>query len=472
MDTDVMRQAVTKLILGLCLVLAPPGVGQRRTGRGRGTDRPARRLIREGDRAAAVTLLEDTLAECPAADRPALLVLLRQSYEAMARQAEAAGRADDAAEYRDNLSILDRARDAAPRDAKSPPHPQPTKPRPQPAKPHPQPAKPRVERTPAPARKEAGRTGIAAARCDPARTGGGHAARLVRPARLASPEARPGPAGAAPSARARQGVDARADAASLAPAPAPETGMSRVPRSSAPTVATPDRTREFPMPRDGGRGLSPDPPDGREMPVNPGAATAEAAPGPPRVAPDAARPDPATRARPGSRHSHAGRWTGQRGRGRSAVPGASLQRVGPNLRGSGAAQPAPGGRRPHWAYCRFEAVVRRINARPRSPREWDEIEAEVRSIQRLTPGNWYAEYLINKIAEARHVRRRPPRRPTAWSSAARPPRNPRRSSSRRAERNHPLRRPVAGGSSADRAGRPRSPSSPPIPPTGWRRTRP
>ena len=46
-------------------------------------------------------------------------------------------------------------------------------------------------------------------------------------------------------------------------------------------------------------------------------------------------------------------------------------------------------------------------SRPRSAREWDDIEAEVRSIQRLTPGNWYAEYLINKIAEARHARRRP-----------------------------------------------------------------
>jgi hypothetical protein len=67
----------------------------------------------------------------------------------------------------------------------------------------------------------------------------------------------------------------------------------------------------------------------------------------------------------------------------------------------------PVDRRPHWAYCRFQAVVRRINAGPRSAREWDAIEAEVRSIQRLTPGNWYAEYLINKIAEVRRSRRRP-----------------------------------------------------------------
>jgi hypothetical protein len=66
----------------------------------------------------------------------------------------------------------------------------------------------------------------------------------------------------------------------------------------------------------------------------------------------------------------------------------------------------PADRRPHWAYCRFKAVVRRINAGPRSAREWDAIEAEVRNIQRLTPGNWYGDYLISKIAEARRPRKR------------------------------------------------------------------
>src|SRR5262249_25345374 len=66
----------------------------------------------------------------------------------------------------------------------------------------------------------------------------------------------------------------------------------------------------------------------------------------------------------------------------------------------------PVDRRPHWAYCRFKEVVRRINPGPGSAREWDAIEAEVRSIQRLTPGNWYGEYLINKVAEARRSRRR------------------------------------------------------------------
>ncbi len=54
-----------------------------------------------------------------------------------------------------------------------------------------------------------------------------------------------------------------------------------------------------------------------------------------------------------------------------------------------------------WAYCRWVAVVALINAQPHSDREWDEIEQEIRNIQKLTPGNWYGKYLLNRVAEAR-----------------------------------------------------------------------
>jgi hypothetical protein len=50
-------------------------------------------------------------------------------------------------------------------------------------------------------------------------------------------------------------------------------------------------------------------------------------------------------------------------------------------------------------------VVRRINQRPRTEREWDEIEAEIQSIQRLTPGHWYGVYLRDKAAEVRRSAR-------------------------------------------------------------------
>ena len=61
----------------------------------------------------------------------------------------------------------------------------------------------------------------------------------------------------------------------------------------------------------------------------------------------------------------------------------------------------PANRKEHWAYCRWVEIVRRINARPNTSRDWEEIESEVRSIQQLTPKSWYGEYLRNKVAEAR-----------------------------------------------------------------------
>jgi len=54
-----------------------------------------------------------------------------------------------------------------------------------------------------------------------------------------------------------------------------------------------------------------------------------------------------------------------------------------------------------WAYCRWVAVVDRINAVPATDEEWDEIVREIRSVQRLTPRSWYGEYLLSKVAEAR-----------------------------------------------------------------------
>ena len=61
----------------------------------------------------------------------------------------------------------------------------------------------------------------------------------------------------------------------------------------------------------------------------------------------------------------------------------------------------PAHRQAHWAYCRMVDVARRINARPKTAGEWDEIEAEIVKIQRITPNNWYGEYLHNKVAEVR-----------------------------------------------------------------------
>ena len=136
--------------------------------------------------------------------------------------------------------------------------------------------------------------------------------------------------------------------------------MSRVPRSSAPIAAAPDGTRELPTSRDDGPGLSPAPgPDNREMPINPGDATAEAVPA---IAPSGSR----------RRSARAGR---DRAAPVSRTPAgpAGLDEADRLFRArrfdeSGRIYAAmakrnrlPAERRPHWAYCRFEAVVRRIN---------------------------------------------------------------------------------------------------------------
>jgi hypothetical protein len=67
----------------------------------------------------------------------------------------------------------------------------------------------------------------------------------------------------------------------------------------------------------------------------------------------------------------------------------------------------PENRKNHWAYCRMVDVALRMNARPRSAPEWDQIEAEIQSIQQLAPKLWYGEYLRNKLEEVRQGRRRP-----------------------------------------------------------------
>src|SRR5689334_14531080 len=68
----------------------------------------AKRLLERNDAAGAAALLESALPNTTTADRGAILDLLRSAYDSAARQAEAAGRADDAAAYRDNLEILNR----------------------------------------------------------------------------------------------------------------------------------------------------------------------------------------------------------------------------------------------------------------------------------------------------------------------------------------------------------------------------
>jgi outer membrane biosynthesis protein TonB len=74
----------------------------------------------------------------------------------------------------------------------------------------------------------------------------------------------------------------------------------------------------------------------------------------------------------------------------------------------------PASRRDPWAYCRWFAVVRRINAPPKDQAEWASIHAEIQEIQKLSPTNWFGEYLRNLVADLA-----PPARKAAPKAKAR-----------------------------------------------------
>lgn len=74
----------------------------------------ARSLLERAEARAAAAVLEEALPRADAAARPRLLEQLEQAYEGAAREAEAAGEASRAEEYRENLAILRRKPRAAP----------------------------------------------------------------------------------------------------------------------------------------------------------------------------------------------------------------------------------------------------------------------------------------------------------------------------------------------------------------------
>ena len=105
----------------------------------------ARTLVANREYQKAAALLEEGLPGSPPADRGDMIGLLRQAYQNLINQAEASGKAREAAEYRDNLAILEQVPARPSVNAASPnpahaPDPSPalpasaaTDPRPQPA---------------------------------------------------------------------------------------------------------------------------------------------------------------------------------------------------------------------------------------------------------------------------------------------------------------------------------------------------
>ncbi len=337
-----------------------------------------------------MTVLEDALLELPNKDRPAVLELLRQSYEVLARKADAAGRPQDAAHYRDNLAILDRNR-AAIRPGK------PSESRPQPAIANPVLPKPNPPRKPASDRPHNARPpamAVPSPDLGPVLDPRSNPPLLGVPAPLPEPEQPPPPIAALP--RGNQ--------------PAPRAPGNEAPRilDSRPASEASPRTKSE-QPERPGAGLThvlqADDPDASIASINPADGTPDAeseratnrSPEPaagvglasPAASPN--RPVKETELRQADRlfseerYDDAGRLYGTLARQNHL----------------------PANRRTHWAYCRAVDVVRKINAHPRSGAEWDAIQAEVQDIQRLTPNHWIGEYLRNVVGESRVTGRQP-----------------------------------------------------------------
>ncbi len=340
-----MRQA---LLIALILVVSSP-LGKpldAATGASEVIDQ-AKALVANHEYQKAAETLEEGLPTSTAAERDEMVGLLRQTYQNLIRQCEDAGKAREAAEYRDNLAILE----------------------PIPTKPSVKAVQPGAARAPHPAQSPA------------------------QPV-VAAPAANPQPANSIPIPRASTSSDLQPITGLKAPSPLPEPAP--MPGLSGPVSASPDSESATPPPNKVRAGAN------RPRPVVAG--------GDDRVV--KAATDPLKTA--GSANSLASNDGGRLANGTSQPnSGSELEQAdrwftdkkyteaGQAYARLAARNQLPAQRKQVWAYCRWVAVVALINAHPQSDQEWDAIEQEVRSIQKLTPGNWYGEYLQNRVSEAR-----------------------------------------------------------------------
>jgi hypothetical protein len=362
-----MRQVITRMMVGLFLVLSPPA---RADGHASGVAEAiakARRLVAAGDHSSAATVLEDALLEAQAKDQPTILELLRQSYEILARQTEASGQPRAAAHFRDNLAILNRGRDRTPpaTSAKTMPV-DPVRPEPTAGWNIPSDSSSRSE----------------------SRSRSIEAPIPTRPLDSAS-------------APLRTPAPLPASAPLRTPAPLPEPAKPPMPEPLAILLAQPAP-----------QGLSPAGLPGAAGSVAPRERDQDVG----RADVDGSRSERPDRTNSGSMS----RLSTRSNVGSAAPTGPVRPLAGPSLEEAdrlfrsqrydqaGACYAAlarqkrlPDDRKEHWAYCRAVQVVQRVNANPRSAHEWDEIEVEVQRIQRLMPNHWLGPYLSDKIAEVR-----------------------------------------------------------------------
>jgi hypothetical protein len=321
----------------------------------------ARRLIDARDYASASTLLEDLLPASDPADTSAILDLLRKSYEALAREAKAAGREREEARFQENLAII----------AKLPAKAAPAKTIAD------KPLKPLAQKISMPATKLSGPTEpMAALNPSPnvATSGSAHdSGRLTtpKPAALVKPTMDPTP--------------------EYLP-PLPAVFLAGPGSGNAGTIGKPS----LPSPGKRGRPV-----------VTSGTALHTAGADPSNhqsLSGDRETPESTDDSKPatfktilaeGDRLFLAGKYVDAE---RCYAKLAFMAHL-------------PGDRLGHWAYCRMVEVARKTNSRPKSGREWDQIEAEIAGVQKLTPNVWYEEWLRKAVADVRRNGHRPLAKP-------------------------------------------------------------
>lgn len=343
-----MRQAPWILILAATAIASAAAISQARAGADPAAAEPevvaqARKLIAGNDLRGAADALEDALATVSADQRAAVVDLLRETYAKLVEAAKAAGKDREAAELAEDLAILEAQPRPAPAAKPEPPQPKAEEPKAEePKVDAPVVAVPRASE---PAATEAKPEPDAEPRSEPA------------PEPKSEPASDPAPSLELPAL----GGPADKPAESPAEAPPAESSVDEIPPLS--TTAPPPKRMTAPA---------------EAAPSNPADASAPVVkvPAPNPAAAELAEAD-----------AHFTRK--------------SYQEAGKLYASLAAKNQLPAERRKVWAYCRWAAVVDRINARPRSAEEWDAIEREIDNIQTLVPGNWYGEYLKDRVIDSR-----------------------------------------------------------------------
>ena len=302
----------------------------------------AKSRLAKSDSKGAVALLEAALPKTKPSDRPALLKQLRIAYQAASKQAKAAGRDDEAQEYLDNLQILNRSAPVKPPSVGVPESAPPT-------------TSPLIGETetenPTTEDKPSGNISLPLSESEPGKPRA--LAESDLDAMRAGAESKP----AAPA----ENLDAPLDYVS----PKPDPGA----------VVPPTAPREPPRPGFLLGGETPAPSEPRPSPVAPARDIPihEAVPVGPKP-PTVKNADAAFVAK---RYDEA-----------NSIYKALFEE-----------NALPENRQDHWAYCRAVEVVRKINAKPATAKAWADIDAEIEQIAKLSPKNWFAEYLRDRAAE-------------------------------------------------------------------------